>query len=154
MPILGTIIPILGNWRVWIAAGLLFGALGTYALYERGEAAIAHLDAYKAQVEAASQQVIARNERNQSANKSRQIAAITERDFYRERLRAVLKEGNASRTVLPAAPVAAGNPDKICFARTGLDDALKQFIGEAAGIAEAGDGALIDNRAWLKSWPR
>jgi hypothetical protein len=148
------IVPLLGNWRVWIAAAVSVWALATYALYERGNAAVARLDTFKAQVEAVGQQAIARAKEKELENANRITAAITRRDVELARLRVLVQQTRSGGSVLPSNTGAAPSADRICFQRAGLDDALKQFIGSAAGIAEAGDSAIIDTRAWLQAWPK
>lgn len=154
MPILGMIAPILGNWRVWIAVAVSVWALATYAIYERGNAAVARLDTFKAQVEAVGQQAIARAKEKELENANRINAAITRRDVELARLRVLVQQTRAGGSVLPSNTGAAKDDNRICFDRTKLDGALQRFIGEAAGIAQGGDIAVIDARALIQAWPR
>lgn len=152
MPVLGMIAPILGNWRVWIAVAVGVWALATYALYERGNAAIARLDAFTAQIEAAGQQAIARNKEIERGYRKKMDAAIAGRADALKRLQ--LAQASAGGSVLPSNTGAAKDDSRICFDRAKLDGALQRFIGEAAGIAQGGDIAVIDARALIQAWPK
>jgi hypothetical protein len=152
MPILSMLLPALGNWRVWMAAAVSVWALATYALYERGNAAIARLDTFKAQVEAVGQQAIARNKEIERGYKQKMDSAVAGRADALKRLQ--LAQARAGGSVLPSNTGAAKDDSRICFDRAKLDGALQRFIGEAAGIAQGGDIAVIDARALIQAWPR
>jgi hypothetical protein len=152
MPILGMIAPILGNWRVWIAAAFGILLIVAYALYERGNAAVARLEAFTAQVEAVGQQAIARNKEIERGYKQKMDSAVAGRADALKRLQ--LAQARSGGSVLPSNTGAAESGSRICFDRTKLDGALQRFIGEAAGIAQGGDIAVIDARALIQAWPR
>lgn len=93
-----------------------------------GEAAQKRADAQKAADEAAKGKA--------DAESKRRLADLDAR--YKR-----LLDAGPGRDIVPAAPAGTGDPSRVCFDRTKLAGALSDFIGEAGGIAEAGDRAVI-----------
>ena len=145
---------LLSNWRVWL--GIVFLLLAGYAQYWKSEARAYkdQLTVFTAQVESIGKQAIERNRRIEDANKSRIDVAIANRDASIARLRLLVQQANTRTSVLPSTAGTAQDPSRVCFDKAKLDESLKQFIGSAAGIAQEGDSAIIDNKAWLSSWPK
>ena len=78
----------------------------------------------------------AKRKEKSDAERKRLIAANTD---LADRLR-----DNASRSSLPETSGTAGIPETACFRRADLDAAIRKFTAGTAGIAAAGDAAIID----------
>ncbi len=96
----------------------------------------------QAKGEAAQQEAAVKNAENakrkekSDAERKRFIAANTD---LADRLR-----DNAGRSSLPETSGTAGIPETACFRRADLDAAIRKFTAGTAGIAAAGDAAVID----------
>ena len=136
---------LLANWKL-IAIGLLAAAVGAYVWHcERAK------DRLAASIAIAEQQAVqnAKQALRDLKNKER-----SDENLQRNlgRLRAdVVRLRNASASVLPAAPTGAGDPQRACFDRAQLDDALRRFAGGAAELVGEG-AAAVEGLDSLKDW--
>jgi hypothetical protein len=64
-----------------------------------------------------------------------------------------LRDANARRSFVPAAPASSKRPELACFDRTELDGALRQFVANAIGLIGEGEQATIDLDV-VKGWAK
>lgn len=136
---------LLANWRL-IGIALMLLGVGGY---------IAHAEYTKAQWNKAK--AIAQQQQAENAKRALRDLHNKERsdeNYQRNlnRLRADVKRLRDSRTsILPAAPSGATDPDRICFSRTDLDTALRDYRAGVLGLLEEGAKAvegLDEAKAW------
>lgn len=60
----------------------------------------------------------------------------------------------ASARRVSVTPQAAGGTDRVCFARSKLDEAVQRFLADVQGFVAEGDNAIIGVRAALSEWPK
>lgn len=86
------------------------------------------------------------------------LQAKQERD-HAEAIHTALAERDAAlvslhnsqeRTRQLQASLTAGSSGKVCFRTEGFD----AFLSGVAQLIEAGDRAVMDNKAWLSAWPK
>lgn len=133
---------------VGIVAGVL--AIGLGVQTKRLESAKAEHATFVATVKAAGEEAQRKAKATEAANEKRINGAITERNAAIARLR----DERASRSRVPILPATAENADRICLSRAKFESAFGTLATDIQGIAEVGDIAIINNRAWLNSWPK
>ena len=90
----------------------------------------------------------------EKADEQKIAAANSARDIALGKLQLAQSQASAGRRILSDIPTAAGSPDKICFSRAKFESAFGKFNADLQGLAKRGDTAIIDNKAWLSSWPQ
>jgi hypothetical protein len=50
--------------------------------------------------------------------------------------------------------LAAAGVSRVCYSADGLNTAYRELVSEIRAIAGEGQAGLIDNKAWLDSWPQ
>ena len=50
--------------------------------------------------------------------------------------------------------LASASSGKVCYDANGLNTAYRELVSEIRAIAGEGQASMIDNKAWLDSWPR
>lgn len=149
--------PILSKLEVY-GIVLLIIALAMGAAYFKGHHAGAQevqqkFDLFTAQVNAAGEKARADAAIKEKNDEAKITAANTSRDAALARLRDAQASANAGRRILSGIPAASGSPDKICFSRAKFESAFGTLNTDLQGLTQRGDTAIIDNKAWLNSWP-
>lgn len=75
-------------------------------------------------------------------------AAMSARDVAITKLR----DQARAHSLRPA--LAAESSSRVCYRPEGLNTAYREFVAEIRAIAGEGQNSVIDNNAWLESWPR
>lgn len=113
----------------------------------------AEFESYQSQQEALEAQAKSHKIEKESSDATRITSALSERDVARNRVRELEKTNGQQR--LPILPTAAqGTGNRVCLDRSKFESAFGKLNTDLQGIAEVGDLALIDNKAWLSAWPR
>jgi Flp pilus assembly protein TadB len=77
--------------------------------------------------------------------------ALAERDSARQRL---LDAQRARAKRMPSLPISPEGTTVVCFNRSGFESSIRTFVGGVQDLVIEGDESIIDNRAWLSSWPK
>ena len=149
--------PIISKLEIYGIA-LLVIALAMGAAYFKGKhEGMAEVqqkyDLFVAQVNAAGEKAKADALQKEKENDAKITAANTSRDSALARLRDAQASANAGRRILSGIPTSASSPDKICFSRAKFESAFGTLNTDLQGLTQRGDTAIIDNKAWLSSWP-
>jgi hypothetical protein len=131
----------------WVIYAVIAAVVGGYIWHcERQKEQFA---VFKAQVEVLGKQAKAAAEKKDKDNAKQIKDALASRDVALSRLRSHTRSRPVS--VLPTAPASVSG---VCFTRAGFESAFGTLYTDLQGIAESGDTALINNRAWRDSWPK
>ena len=134
--------------------GVFIIALGTglWVLGDRNGAARiqGRFDTFVKQTEIMASAQILENARKEKENAERVKSAESGRDVAIKRLR----DESARISGMHVTPTPADGSERLCFSSGGLDSAVQQLITDVQGLVETGDIAIINNRAWMNSWPR
>ena len=143
-----------GQAQLYIIGGvaivmlLMLAAIHYYK--SRYEVVEAQFESFKDKTAALGEQAKAHKIEQETANATKIQSALSERDAALKRLSSF----NASRSLLPGAAAGSKDPDRICFERKGIDAAIQRFRVGVQGLIVEGDKAIIDDKAWLASWPK
>ena len=137
---------LMANWQMIAIAGLALVVVGYYLHCEHVKKDHATFVA-KLEAQAAEQQ--RQNKLKEAANAKQIKDALSERDVALAKLRV---SSRAER--LPVLPASPTNASGICFSRTGFESAFGTLYSDLQGIAEIGDTAVINGKAWRDSWPK
>jgi len=129
-------------------------ALGVASHY-RSELRVSEAEyaAFRSKVEALGEAAKANKVIKEKADADKITVAVSERDAARNRLRELEKAG-ASQRSLPVLPAATERTDRICLSRAKFESAFGALHTDIQGIAQTGNFAIIDNKAWLSAWPK
>lgn len=139
-------------WVLLILGSMLVGAY-FYGLHTGN----ARLESYQVAVKAVGQ---AQEERTVAAIKlNKKAKEKTDREIKRKLAASNARandlanrlRNSASGSVVPAAPAAPADPDRICFIRPNLDRALREFTSGTAQLVGEGAGAVVGLDS-LKLW--
>jgi hypothetical protein len=138
---------------------LLLSSWG-WGLYQKHEGRVegrqevqTKFDAFVNETKAAGLKAEADKLAKEKADNEKINSAVVARDVALARLQSAQAANSAGRRVLSGIPTSPGSPDKICFSRARFESAFGTLNTDLQGIAQRGDTAIIDNKAWLNSWP-
>ena len=89
------------------------------------------------------------NRRKEIENDERIKTAAVERESLMRQLR----DNQVRLSTLQRTLTTAGT-GRVCYDADGLNTAYRELVSEIRAIAGEGQAALINNKAWLESWPR
>ena len=131
------------NIKDYIVAALLVILIGMGVVIFYDKARISYLESYKEKSEAiAEKQQLEIEKLKEESKKTEDYLnekyevdiSILQRDINR------LRERNTS--ILSSIPTSPENPDRICFQRAKLDEAIEQYREEVRGITEKGSRGI------------
>ena len=108
----------------------------------------AEYDGFVAQAQAIAAVQLAENQRKERENAQRIKDAVRDHDIALTQLRHATKDTSRLRTTIST--LTASSTGKVCYRSEAVDAALRGITG----LIIEGDDSIINNRAWLESWPR
>ena len=137
--------------QIKLAAAALAISLSAYASWSvqgyRLDAANARYNLLVTQIESVGKIAQAEADAKIAADKSRRGKADAENKITTDRLRADIewmRKERAGQSLVPAAPAGSSSPDRACFDRGELEQAIQSLDSEVSGIVDKGSKATID----------
>jgi len=131
------------------AIGLVILVLSGYGWFEhtRYQTTKAEYDGFVAKAQAIAAQQLAENARKDKEYADKIHSAESARDAALGKLRDSQASTSRLRSTLHS--LSASRSGQVCFSASGFD----AFLSANTGLIEQGQGAIIDSRALLQSWP-
>ncbi|HJS82859.1 MAG TPA: hypothetical protein VJ742_08520 [Nitrososphaera sp.] len=137
------------NPKLYLAGGvtIILLLLTSWGFYERSEKL--SIKSELAVLQAIHDEVVKDNKRKEVENNERLKTAATQRESLMRQLR-----DNQVRISTLQRTLTASGTGRACYDADGLNTAYGELVTEVRAIAGEGQAALINNKAWLESWPR
>jgi len=119
-------------------------ALGGWGYYEHDKFLSVKAEYSDFREQSVTQALAQEKQHNEQIN-----VAMVERDAANKRLSDDQARSRALRTAITPT-----GPEKLCYSRSAFDAAISAYLAGIENLLADGDQAVIDNKAWLESWPK